>query len=121
MYKNNLFTDIPRYSTGARYIEVKDANNNVFRKNIPLIQSITSLDINVAYGDFVATVSINPVLTQGNGITPLQYSLDNINFQPSNNFDVSVSGDFTAYVVDKYGCLFSTRFTVVKTERRTIF
>ena len=116
--ENDLFTDILRYSTGARYIEVKDANNNVFRKNIPLIQSITSLDINVAYDDFVATASINPVLTQGNGITPLQYSLDNINFQPSNNFDVFVSGDFTAYVVDKYGCLFSTKFTVDLEERK---
>lgn len=116
--ENDLYTEIPRNSVGARYIEVKDANNNVFRKVIPLFERITSLDINVAYDDFGATVSINPVLTRGNRITPLQYSLDNINFQSSNNFYVFVSGDFTAYVVDKYGCLFSTKFTVDLEERK---
>lgn len=54
-----------------------------------------------------ATLTINP---QG-GISPFQYSIDSVNFQPSNIFNV-VARDYKVFVKDYNGCINDTLVSV---------
>lgn len=44
-------------------------------------------------------------ITANGGIAPLQYSIDGVTYQPSNNFTGLNAGAFTVYVQDANGCI----------------
>jgi gliding motility-associated-like protein len=58
-----------------------------------------------------ATGSIN-ASASANATAPVQYSLDNVNWQASNNFPNLVANSYTVYVRDAVGCSNSTTVTI---------
>ena len=63
--------------------------------------------VNVAYANVNYTVCTNSTLTIGatEGKSPYQYSLDGVNYQPTNKFENIIPGTYTIYVRDAYNCI----------------
>lgn len=114
----DFFFDFPRYSTGSRRIEII-SGADVKSIDVGIVKRVLSIDVLIAYSVGGATITINPNQSAGTvNITPFQFSIDDIVFQASNVFEIAVSGNFTAYVVDKYGCKKSVGFTISLEERK---
>lgn len=114
----DFFFDFPRYSTGSRRIEII---SGTYVKSIDVgrVTRVLSIDVLIAYSVGGATITINPnESAETVNITPFQFSIDDIVFQASNVFEIAVSGNFTAYVIDKYGCKKSVGFTINIEERK---
>lgn len=114
----DFFFDFPRYSTGSRKIEII-SGADVTSIDVGIVKRVLSIDVLIAYSVGGATITINPNQSAGTvNITPFQFSIDDIVFQASNVFEIAVSGNFTAYVVDNYGCKKSVAFSVDLEERK---
>lgn len=114
---SDLFFDFPRYTAGERRIEVV-SNGTTESINVATIARINSVSTSISYGELDASITVNPIVSSGVSISPYQFSIDDINYQSSNVFQIGVSGDYTAYVVDKYGCKKSVGFTIDIEERK---
>ena len=113
----DLFFDFPRATAGSRRIEI--VSNSITKSiDVPIIARLTGVNTSISYTAFEATLSIIPVISTGLDITPVQFSVDDIVYQPSNVFQFALSGDYTAYVIDKYGCKRSAVFTIDLDERK---
>lgn len=114
----DFFFDFPRYSTGSRRIEII-SGADVKSIDVGIVKRVLSIDVLIAYSARGATITINPNQSAGTvNITPFQFSIDDIVFQASNVFEIAVSGNFTAYVIDKYGCKRFMPFTIDIEERK---
>lgn len=115
----DFFFDFPRYSTGSRRIEII-SGADVKSIGVGIVKRVLSIDVLIAYSVGGATITINPNQSAAGtvDIAPFQFSIDDIVFQASNVFEIGVSGNFTAYVVDKYGCKKSVGFTISLEERK---
>jgi hypothetical protein len=118
---NELFVEFPRITGGSRRVEI-DSDGNTATIDVQNVNRVADLGVSVAYTQFAATVTLtaNQAISSGAAnISPFQYSLDDINYQSANSFDINISGDYTAYIVDKYGCKTSKEFTINIEERKT--
>lgn len=111
---DGLFLEFPRDTAGTRQIQVRQMSNYplVRVKNIPIISKLLGVSVDINYGASEATVVLTPEITSGEPIGPFQFSIDDIVYQSSDTFLISASGNYTAYVIDKYGCKKSAEFTV---------
>lgn len=114
----DFFFDFPRYSPSSRRIGIQSGADVKFI-DVGIVKRVLSIDVLIAYSVVGATITINPNQSAGTvNITPFQFSIDDIVFQSSNVFEIAVSGNFTAYVIDKYGCKKSVGFTINIEERK---
>lgn len=114
---NDLFFDFPRSSSSSVRMEI-DSDAITASIEVPPTQRFEIITAQINYSAVDATITINTFTSQGLSIAPFQFSLDDINYQSSNVFQIGISGDYTAYAVDKYGCKRSTQFTVNLEERK---
>lgn len=92
---------------GVYTIEVQDQNNCVVSQEVevlqegnpPIIGSVDSQESTCLGNDGSITIQANGV----NGT--LEYSLDNTNYQSSNQFTELAAGNYTIFVRDENGCL----------------
>lgn len=107
---DSTFANLP---AGTYWVKVRDA---FCIDSIPVTVTQAFPDLAINNTDIInASCSGNPdgVLTVNatGGSNPLQYSLDNINFQGSNIFNVT-AGNYTIYIKDNSGCSTSSPVTV---------
>lgn len=117
---SGLFLEFPRDTAGTRQIQVRQLSDllNVKVVNIPIISKLLGVSANINYGVADATVVLSPQLSDGLSIGPFQFSIDDIVYQSSDTFSIGVSGNYTGYVIDKYGCKKAAPFTVNLEERK---
>lgn len=117
---SGLFLEFPRNTSGTRQIQVRQMSNYplVRVKNIPIISSLLGVNVDVNYGASEASVVLIPEATDGEPIGPFQFSIDDIVYQSSDVFSIGVSGNYTGYVIDKYGCKKTVEFTVDMDARK---
>ncbi|HNP23416.1 MAG TPA: SprB repeat-containing protein, partial [Panacibacter sp.] len=105
----NIFTNL---AEGDYTVTVKDANN---------CTAITQVTVANASGLALKASSISTscsgnngsiTITATGGVPPLQYSIDGINFQSSNNFTNVSAGNYGVTVKDANGCTVSANVTV---------
>lgn len=111
---SGLFLDFPRNTAGPRQIQIRQLSNLLLPvvKNIPIISKLLGVNVEVNYGATEATVVLTPEIASGEPIGPFQFSIDDIVYQSSDTFLISASGNYTGYVIDKYGCKKTVEFTV---------
>jgi len=73
-----------------------------------LIDNIAISDVTGCAGDSNGSL----VLTASGGTGALEYSLDDVTYQPSSTFSGLAAGDYTVYVKDVNGCIASAPATV---------
>lgn len=117
---SGLFLEFPRDTAGTRQIQVRQLSDllNVKVVNIPIIRRLLGVNVEVNYGAYEATAVLIPEVTSGEPNGPFQFSIDDIVYQSSNTFSIGVSGNYTGYVIDKYGCKKSAEFTVDMDARK---
>ncbi|AKD03542.1 hypothetical protein PKOR_10875 [Pontibacter korlensis] len=94
-------------------ISVKDAKGCTFSKSV-LVNNVAGPS------DLTATVKASTcgdsnaemVITVAGGTSPYAYSLTGDNFQSSNTFVALLAGDYTAYVMDAKGCVYTEAVNV---------
>jgi len=90
---------------------VEDSNGNQANQTLSLPSPLTS-------ANFTVTANNSPngatavITNSGLSGLELEYSLDNTTWQEENVFTGLTEGDFTAYVMDQYGCSTSIDFHV---------
>lgn len=108
-------TTRPTTSTGAIAIKMQNANGtDTASVNVPrLAGSLFSVAVISTPSEAQASVDFLDTRSLVNYLSlNLEYSLDNINWQPSNDFYGLSVGDYTAFVRDKIGCVVSKDFQV---------
>src|SRR5690554_21751 len=117
---SGLFLEFPRDTAGTRQIQVRQLSDllNVKVVNIPIIRSLIGVNVEVNYGASEATAVLIPEVTSGEPNGPFQFSIDDIVYQSSDTFSIGVSGNYTGYVIDRYGCKKSVEFTVDMDARK---
>lgn len=117
---SGLFLDFPRNTSGTRQIQIRQLSNLPLVRvvNIPIIRSLLGVSVEVNYGASEASVVLIPEVTAGEPNGPFQFSIDDIVYQSSDVFSIGVSGNYTGYVIDKYGCKKTVEFTVDMDARK---
>lgn len=106
---NNSFANLP---AGTYRFTVKDANNAT--------KSITIEIKNIAGPNRIAPVAppgclgdnVKMTISVSGGTAPLQYSLNDIDYQSLAEFDVVTGQSYSVYVKDANGCKISTTYLV---------
>jgi len=106
---SNVFSNLP---SGSYNIAVKDVNNCIFYfktiiDNDPGVIVTTVIDDASCAIVPNGKITVNPIA----GIAPFKYSIDGVNFQPSNQFLNLFSGPYTITIFDSALC--STKTVVV--------
>lgn len=92
-------------------LQVENAEGNTSSQTVLIPDKLVSSNVSedIVNSPNGATVTINVSSVQG---LVLEYSLDNVTFQPENTFTGILEGDYTIYVRDDLGCTVSKAFTV---------
>lgn len=105
----NVFTNL---AAGNYTVYVRDANGCIRSVNLTL-SNVSGLTL--AASSLASNCSSNTGIitaTTTGGIAPLQYSLDGVTYQASNQFANIPSGTYTVYVKDANNCIVSTSVIV---------
>lgn len=102
------------YSRGAtiQFNAVRNSNNiqRLITTPHPIVNVINFINVSVIDSDNGATAIVYVPFTDS---VQVQYSLDNINWQPGNTFSGLLQGNYIAYVKDEFGCNQTKSFTVL--------
>jgi hypothetical protein len=79
-----------------------------------------NIELNVSLGFGSSNLVINIINTDITNLD-LEYSLDSENWFSSNTFEITESGNYTAYIRDKFSCTKSKSFSVDQIKRRIDF
>ncbi len=117
---DGLFLEFPRNTAGTRQIHVRQVNSYLTLGliSVPIISKLLGVNVDINHGATEATVVLIPEVTSGEPIGPFQFSIDDIVYQSSDTFLISASGNYTGYVIDKYGCKKTVEFTVDMDSRK---
>ena len=115
---SNQFVNLGQGSYTA-YVEdanscVSTATFTITQSNGPAITSVTVTQASCGSSNGEATINAT------GGTTPLEYSIDNSNFQVSNQFVNLAQGSYTAYVGDANSCVSTASFTITQAIGPTI-
>lgn len=110
-----MFVDIPRQHSSQNIIVFTSNDNQVQQVTAQYVRryQIGSVDVISVAG--ISTATVNATLlpgSQGRDVTPLMYSINDVNYQTSNVFPGLVDGGYTAYIIDALGCKKSMQFSV---------
>jgi gliding motility-associated-like protein len=107
---NNQFNNL---SAGTYTVHVKDANGGTVSINVtvndiagPMIISVMATPTSCTAENGTITVNAQ------NGATPLEYSIDGVNFQTASVFNGIAGGTYTATAKDANGCIATSSVTV---------
>ena len=110
-----LFFDYSRQITPAQTCRLS-CSAGLAERTIPLVSKFQINSVTVIPSEFSATVTINAVAISGLTtvlITPERlYSLDGVVTQESNYYTGILAGDYTAYVYDSFGGVWTYLFNV---------
>ncbi len=110
--EDDLYTDYLRQPSTSPYVVVYDNDGNSSSYDLPTVDSF-SLDSVTTSGD-TATAIIT--VESGEISTTREYSLDNDTYQSSPSYSSLTAGDYTMYVRDDFGALYSLSFSIVSTD-----
>ena len=79
---------------------------------IPYISLYRIFEVQVFESLSGASINIVKRASFGDILLSLQYSLDGVNWQSSPQFSGLLGGNYTAYMIDSYGCISTKDFTV---------
>lgn len=135
----DIILEFPRQSTGDRKIYVYGPTDNPDLSpevllgdrdrdivSIGGVSIFKRLDLDVNYSESSATIIANPLenapsstakITNKNRV--YQFSIDGINFQSSNSFEVNTNGQYEITAIDDLGCRKSAFATVDLEERKS--
>lgn len=113
---SQLFFDFQRYSVGSRIATVigdYGGDNLTASLSIPLVRKYSIGSVSVKPSLSGATIVINRT-DNGTGVqaTSFNYSLDGVTYQDSPVFPGILGGDYTAYMIDEWGCISTYEFSV---------
>lgn len=94
---DNIFTDLP---SGSYTVVVRDAGGREVENND--VEVMSTVPITYGYDVNMNNVTINAV----GGTEPYMYSVNGVDFQDSNVFDLDLSQDYTLTIMDNLGCVF---------------
>jgi len=100
---SNIFNGL---TAGFYTVYIQDARGCITTTGVSIANTIGPAVTNIATtasncGNATGSITV----TASGGITPLQYSIDGINFQPSNIFSALLPGNYTVIVRDVNRCL----------------
>ena len=134
----DIILPFPRQSTGGRKIYVYGPTDdpNLFPEfllgdndrdivSIGGVSIFKRLDLDVNYSESSATIIATPLETAPSSSAKItnknrvyQFSIDGINFQSSNSFEVNTNGQYEITAIDDLGCQRSAFVTVDVEERK---
>ena len=100
----SVFTNL---GSGIYTIIIRDNNGIEFSTNTISISEPTQIIVSIDQNDREITA------TAAGGTGALTYSIDGINFQPSNTFSNLQNGDYTLYVRDSRNCEITLDFNIL--------
>lgn len=113
---SELWIEVPRLVlfNGNIYLtsDYGGSNEEEATETIPLIALYTISEVQVFESLSGASINIIYAKSGGNAAEPLQFSLDGSNWQSSPQFSGLLGGNYTAYMIDSYGCVSTKDFTV---------
>lgn len=108
--------------TETQLIRTPDSRNPIFINGNPSGLPIDRMPIiNIpSINDSRVRINVTPTVSGGTVVVTttglqtldLEYSLDNVAYQDSNTFTGQAEGNYTLYIRDQYGCVYSRQFTV---------
>ena len=107
----NLFPDVYNIkvtndNTGCSYDDTF-----VINESSPIQANITSLEeINCENAEALVMVDVS------GGTPPYEFSIDNVNYNPSNTLTFAEGGIYTAYVRDSNGCIVTLNVTIMESS-----
>ncbi len=107
---NPIVFEYSRLGFNITPVTVTKGSDTVYAiANIPAAFNAASIQLQVDQNGTSSNVTVIMVTVGG---LEFEYSLDNTDFQESNLFSGLVSGDYTMYVRDQYGCVREKAFTI---------
>lgn len=112
---NPFFFELPR-AQGGLY-SCSDGNGQTAKGGItffeaPELFNSATINLTISGSPFGATMVASVLMSTFSSLIPLEYSLDNTNWQTSNTFSGLVNGDYTLYVRDALGCTQTRTFNI---------
>lgn len=111
--ESDLYFDYFRQPAIYQDLNITDDNSDVAIFQMPTVDFFTFDSVNVVESFSGATVTAITTTQSGDISTTKEYSLNNIDWQLGSSFSGVLAGNYTMYVRDNYGALYSLPFTVV--------